>query len=565
MTTKPQKYLITSALPYVNGTKHLGNLVGSMLPGDVFARFLRQTGRDVVYICATDEHGTPTEIAAAEEGLPVADYAAKMHEVQKDIYTRFGIRFDHFGRTSRQQNIEITQHFAERIHAGGYTEVRTMRQLYSVDDGRFLPDRYVTGTCPHCGYDKARGDQCENCTRLLDPADLKNPRSTISGSTNLEFRDTSHLFLLLPKLADKVRAWVDSREEWPALVKSIAYKWLDDGLQERCITRDLSWGVPVNVADLRNKVFYVWFDAPIGYIAATKEWADLDPQRRDWKAYWYNADSNVRYVQFMAKDNIPFHTVSFPASIIATGEPWKQVDYLKGFNWLNYYGGKFSTSSKIGIFTHDALELLPPDYWRYYLMARAPEGSDATFTWEDFQGVVNKDLVGVIGNSVNRIVRFTINNFDGQIPAMGARGEVETKYAAQFADGLARYNAELEAMSFRKALEALRGLWVTVNEYLAEGAPWTALKTDRDMAASRVNMAFNMIFALVPLTEPMMPFTAAALAKAFAIEGGPRWYTDAGVALTQAKDARAFADPGLLFRRLEDDEVAAWKERFGGK
>ncbi|MFF9667204.1 methionine--tRNA ligase, partial [Streptomyces althioticus] len=368
------RHLITSALPYINGIKHLGNMVGSMLPADVYSRYLRQTGHEVLFICATDEHGTPAELAAQEAGLPVAEFCAQAHEAQKAVYDGFGLSFDHFGRSSSPQNREITQEIARELQRNGFIEERSIRQVYSNTDGRFLPDRYIVGTCPHCGYDKARGDQCENCTRVLDPTDLLEPRSAISGSADLEVRQTRHLFLLQSKLTGEVERWIaDHGDDWPVLASSIARKWLTEGLQDRSITRDLEWGVPVP-ADVwpelaaEGKVFYVWFDAPIEYIGATKEWADAAPaERRDWKSWWYEADESVRYTQFMAKDNVPFHTVMFPATILGSRRPWKKVDYVKAFNWLTYYGGKFSTSQKRGIFTDVALELLPADYWRYFL------------------------------------------------------------------------------------------------------------------------------------------------------------------------------------------------------
>ena len=365
------QHLITSVLPYINGVKHLGNLVGSMLPADVFARFLRQRGEDVLYICATDEHGTPAELAAIEAGLPVADYCAQQHEIQRELGVRFALSWDHFGRSSSPENAELTQHFARVLEENGFIEERTTKQVYSPVDGRYLPDRYIIGTCPYCGYDRALGDQCENCTRVLDPTDLIEPRSAVSGSTELEIRETKHLFLRQSQLADEVRAWIDTRTDWPVLTTSIAYKWLDEGLQDRGITRDLEWGVPVPKPGYEDKVFYVWFDAPIEYIGATKEWADAEPAAdRDWRSWW-SSESDVVYTQFMAKDNVPFHTVSFPCTIIGSREPWKLADYIKGFNWLTYYGGKFSTSQGVGVFMDDAIELLPADYWRWYLIANA--------------------------------------------------------------------------------------------------------------------------------------------------------------------------------------------------
>jgi methionyl-tRNA synthetase len=424
------RHLITSALPCINGIKHLGNLVGSMLPADVYARYLRARGHEVLFVCATDEHGTPAELAASDAGMTVADFCAQAHDTQKSIYDGFGLSFDFFGRTSSPQNIEITQHFARKLFENGFIEKRAVTQVYSPADGRFLPDRYVTGTCPHCGYDRARGDQCENCTRLLEPTDLLIPRSAISGSADLEVRETSHLFLLQSKLQPEVEDWIDRVSgRWPHLATSIARKWLAEGLRDRAITRDLDWGVPVPAdtwPDLAaaGKVFYVWFDAPIGYLAATKEWSDADPNRPDWKSWWYDVD-DVHYTEFMGKDNVPFHTVMFPATELGVREPWKMVDYVKSFSWLNYYGGKFSTSQRRGIFTDAALELLPADYWRYFMISNAPESDDVSFTWELFAAQTNKDLADVLGNFVNRVLTFCAKRFGNQLPAGSSPGEAE--------------------------------------------------------------------------------------------------------------------------------------------
>ena len=428
-----KRYLITSALPYINGIKHLGNLVGSMLPADIYARYLRQRGYDVLYICATDEHGTPAELAAKDAGLPVAEYCRQQHELQAVVYQQFALSFDYFGRTSSPQNHALTQHFGGRLAERGLIEERVVKQVYSRADDRFLPDRYVVGTCPFCGDPGARGDQCENCTRLLDPLQLINPRSVISGSPEIEVRDDRHLYFLQSTLATQLREWIETRAAWPTLTTSIALKWLNEGLEDRGITRDLDWGVPVERRGYEDKVYYVWFDAPIGYLGATKEWADLDPSSRDWKSWWLDA-SDVVYTQFMAKDNVPFHTIMFPAMILGTGEPWKLADYIKGVNWLNYYGGKFSTSRKYGIFMDSALDLLPSDYWRYFLIANAPESDDSSFTWELFATQVNKDLADTLGNFVNRVLTFSSKRFGNVVPAGGTPGAPEQRARAA-ADG----------------------------------------------------------------------------------------------------------------------------------
>ncbi|MGW0656206.1 methionine--tRNA ligase [Streptomyces umbrinus] len=569
------RHLITSALPYINGIKHLGNMVGSMLPADVYARYLRQRGHDVLYICATDEHGTPAELAAKERGLPVDEFCAQAHDAQKAVYDGFELAFDYFGRSSSPQNREITQHFARRLNENGFIEERAIRQVYSPVDGRFLPDRYVEGTCPHCGYDKARGDQCENCTRVLDPTDLINPRSAISGSTELEVRETKHLFLLQSKLQHEVEEWVARHEEeWPQLASSIARKWLTEGLHDRAITRDLDWGVPVP-ADTwpelaaEGKVFYVWFDAPIEYIGATKEWSDKDPENRDWKSWWYEADTGenpVRYTEFMAKDNVPFHTVMFPATELGVREPWKKVDYVKAFNWLTYYGGKFSTSQKRGVFTDHALEILPADYWRYFLIANAPESDDSSFTWEHFTSTVNKDLADTLGNFVNRVLSFSKKRFGEEVPAGAEAGAPETKLGEEIAALLSEYETQMEALQFRKAAAALRALWSAGNSYLEEKAPWLEIKTNPDGAALTLRVAMNLIHLYSVISEPFIPASSKAMRSAFALpDDTATWVTAAEAkSLTFLPAGTPFTVPPVLFAKITDEDLETYKERFGG-
>ncbi|MFF2997736.1 methionine--tRNA ligase [Streptomyces sp. NPDC057950] len=568
------RHLITSALPYINGIKHLGNMVGSMLPADVYSRYLRQRGHDVLYICATDEHGTPAELAAKERGIPVDAFCAQAHDAQKAVYDGFELAFDYFGRSSSEQNREITQHFARRLNENGFIEERAIRQVYSPTDGRFLPDRYVEGTCPHCGYDKARGDQCENCTRVLDPTDLINPRSAISGSTDLEVRETKHLFLLQSKLQHEVEAWVSRHEEeWPQLASSIARKWLTEGLHDRAITRDLDWGVPVP-ADTwpelaaEGKVFYVWFDAPIEYIGATKEWADAAPagETRDWKSWWYEADDTVLYTEFMAKDNVPFHTVMFPATELGVREPWKKVDYVKAFNWLTYYGGKFSTSQKRGVFTDHALDILPADYWRYFLIANAPESDDSSFTWEHFTTTVNKDLADTLGNFVNRVLSFSRKRFGDEVPAGAAAGEAEAKLGEEIAGLLSEYETQMEALQFRKAAAALRALWSAGNSYLEEKAPWLEIKTDPDGAALTLRTAMNLIHLYSVVSEPFIPASAKAMRSAFALaDDTAAWVSaDEAKSLDAVPAGTAFTVPPVLFAKITDEDLESYKERFGG-
>ncbi|MGB3766475.1 MAG: methionine--tRNA ligase [Phormidesmis sp.] len=561
------RYLITSALPYINGIKHLGNLVGSMLPADVYARFLRQEGEEVLYICGTDEHGTPAEIAALEEGLDVAEFCTRQYQRQADVYQKFGLSFDYFGRTSSLEQRELTQDFYRSLDEHGFIEEREISQVYSITDKRFLPDRYVEGTCPNCGYEKARGDQCENCTKMLNPTDLINPRSAVSGSTDVEVRTSRHLFLRLDQLSGEVREWVDEQTSWPNLTKSIAYKWLDEGLQSRGITRDLKWGVPVPKAGFEDKVFYVWFDAPIGYVSATKAWSDKaggEQAGKDWKRWWYNAD-DVHYTQFMAKDNLPFHTIMWPATILGTREPWKMADYIKGFNWLNYYGGKFSTSSKRGVFLDQALEIAPPDYWRYMLMASAPESADSAFTWEQFQTKVNKELADNFGNFINRILKFTASRFGNELPAGGDPGEAESELEARCKEFVEELRSHLKNMEFRKATETLNALWSAGNQYIDVRAPWTLFKQDKAEAAVVIRTCINLIRLYSVASAPFIPTTAETLFDALKLTDEERRSTmTAATDLTILKAGRAFEVPPVLIQKIDDDRVAELKAQYGG-
>ena len=567
------RILITSAIPYINGIKHLGNLVGSQLPADLYARYMRARGHEVLFLCATDEHGTPAELAADRAGKPVAEYCAEMWAVQKDLADGFGLSFDKYGRSSSEQNHRLTQHLAGRLAEAGLIKEVTEDQLYSRTDNRFLPDRYVEGTCPACGYERARGDQCENCTKQLDPTDLIEPRSAISGSTDLEMRETKHLYLKQRDLRQQLSDWIDSKTDWPILTTSIARKWLDDGdgLQDRGITRDLDWGVPVMRGDepwpgMEGKVFYVWFDAPIEYIACAKEWTDgRGAEDAEWERWWRTdkGADDVRYVQFMGKDNVPFHTLSFPATIIGSGEPWKLVDYIKSFNYLNYDGGQFSTSLGRGVFMDQALDILPADYWRWWLLSHAPENSDSEFTWDNFQASVNKDLADVLGNFVSRVTKFCRSRFDGTVPSGGTPGPDEQALIARLETGIKAYETHMEAIEIRKSAAELRALWAAGNEYLQAAAPWTAFGESPDRAAVAVRLALNLIRFYAVISAPFIPDASARMLDAMNTSD-TAWPSDMGDALAALQPGHAIDVPDMLFRKITDDERETWQTRFAG-
>ena len=479
-----------------------------------------------------------------------------------------------FGRSSSTQNRALTQHFAGRLADAGLIEEVSEQQVYSNADGRFLPDRYIEGTCPNCGYDRARGDQCENCTKQLDPTDLIDARSAISGSTDLEVRDTKHLYLKQSNLRGKLSDWIDSKANWPILTTSIAKKWLNDGdgLQDRGITRDLDWGVPVKRGDadwpgMEGKVFYVWFDAPIEYIACAKEWTDAAGHpEADWQRWWRTdlGAGDVRYVQFMGKDNVPFHTLSFPATIMGSGEPWKLVDYIKSFNYLNYDGGQFSTSQGRGVFMDQALEILPSDYWRWWLLSHAPESSDSEFTWDGFQQDVNKDLADVLGNFVSRITKFTRAKWGETVPEGGEFGPAEAALVDALTTRIRAYEGFMEAMEVRKSAAELRAIWVLGNEYLQSAAPWTVFKENPDSAAAVARLSLNLVRLYAVLSAPFIPDATASMLAAMHTDD-QSWPDDVSAALTTLPPGHTFTVPDVLFVKIQDEDREGWAARFAGQ
>ena len=569
------KILITSALPYINGVKHLGNLAGSMLPADVYARAMRLLGHEVLYICATDEHGTPAELAAQVEGEETAAYCNTMHEAQKSAGDKFKLSYDYFGRSSSLNNHKLTQHFANILEERGLIEERVSQQVYSNADGRFLPDRYVEGICPNCGFEKARGDQCDSCGKLLDPIDLIEPYSAVSGSKDVEIRDTNHLYLKQSSLSGDLLDWVNKAEGWPHLATSIAHKWLAEGLRDRSITRDLKWGIPVLNADgsaregFEGKVFYVWFDAPIAYIAATQDWAEENG--KDWKSWWRTdaGAEDTKYVQFMGKDNVAFHTLSFPTTILGSGEPWKLVDCLKAFNWVTWYGGKFSTSQKRGVFMDQALDIAPSDYWRWHLIANAPESSDTAFTWEEFQLSVNSDLANVLGNFVNRITKYACGKFEGKVPKGGKKTAAEEWLLKELNQRIPLLISFYEKREFRKAMSETRAIWAAGNEYLTQAAPWTHYKTDINQAAMGVRVGLNLVSLFGILAQPIIPDAASKILDAMNIpENNRSWNFGSSEVITKLIDALPFGheinSPNVLFAKIEDNDVEIWAEKFKG-
>jgi methionyl-tRNA synthetase len=507
-----KKYLITSALPYINGIKHLGNLAGSLLPADVHARHLRQQGEQVLFICGTDEHGTPAELAAQTAAQEVREFCDHMHEVQKKIYHQFNISTDFFGRSSCQENHELTQAMFEALEQHGHIEERTTQQVYSEADQRFLPDRYVIGECPHCGDPKARGDQCDGCGKLLDPTELINPRSAISGSDQVQVKNTKHLYLKLDELQDACHQWLQTNQHnWPTVSQGIATKWLQEGLQPRCITRDLNWGVSIPKKGYENKVFYVWFDAPVAYISMTMAWAKQQGHPDAWRQWWQPKNQqDVCYSQFMAKDNVPFHAIFWPAMLLGTQQPWKMVDQLKAVNWLTYDGGKFSTSQGRGIFTDQALALFPADYWRYYLISIAPESADADFNFTHFAQTINKDLADTLGNFAGRVTALLERHCDGRLPILSKRDVPEP--LLQSCQGLMQsIDDHLRQCKFRQASQHLKSLWMLGNEYITREQPWSTIKHDPEHAKATLTHCVWLLRCMAVASSAFIPETAETI------------------------------------------------------
>lgn len=559
------RHLITSALPYINGIKHLGNLAGSLLPADIYARFLRQQGETVLFICGTDEHGTPAELAAQANKQDVKSYCDAMYETQKTIYERFGISCDYFGRSSDPENHATTQAIFKALDAQGYIEERTMQQVYSKADGRFLPDRYVVGECPHCHFPNARGDQCDQCGQLLDPTELINPRSAISQSHDLEIKDSQHLYLKLDALEPMCHAWLETTmPQWPVVSQGIAQKWLQEGLQPRCISRDLSWGVSIPKAGFEGKVFYVWFDAPIAYISMTKSWCETTGE--DWKSWWQPSDpASVEYTQFMAKDNVPFHAVFWPAMLLGSQQPWKMVDTIKAVNWLTYEGGKFSTSHQRGVFTDTALTLFPADYWRYYLASISPESSDSDFSFAQLAQMVNKDLADTLGNFIGRVTTLIQKYSDGKVPAVASRQLPEALDQA-VRTKLTELEQCLRAQKFRQAVQTIKQIWMIGNEYITQQQPWALAKKDMEAAQAILFHCLLLIRASVVAAACIIPDTAETIFALLHQTQAPNQ-----VPLGNALDGDALPEghpidrSQALIQKITDDEVADLTERFKGQ
>ena len=547
-----ERRLITAALPYVNNVPHLGTML-QVLSADVFARYCRARGFETLSICGTDEYGTATETRALEEGTTPQELCDRYFRIHTDVYRWFGIAFDKFGRTSTPEQTRIVQHIFTRLDANGFISEKTVTQLYCLSCARFLADRYVRGTCPSCGYAEARGDQCEQCGKLLDPQDLKEPRCSVCAKEP-EPRDTTHLYIDLPKLLPRLEPWLDKaiREGvWARNSVAMTRAWIRDGLQERAITRDLKWGIPVPKPGYEGKVFYVWFDACIGYISIT---ATLTGE---WEAWWRNP-TGVRLYQFIGKDNIPFHTVIFPSSLLGTDETWTMLHHLSSTEYLNYEGGKFSKSKGTGVFGSDAMESgIPADVWRFYLSYNRPETADAQFTWKDFQEKVNAELIGNFSNLVNRSLTFLRRSFGGELPEVSGESEVSRAFWSQVRSREAEITASLERVELRDALRKVLELSSLGNKRFQDEEPWKSPASAGTATLLR-DLAY-LVRDLAVLIAPFLPETAAKIAGFLGL-AALRWED-----LCRLEGLVRVGETELLFTRLEEDRVAELRERYGGR
>ena len=505
----PKRYTITAALPYTNGPIHIGHLAGVYVPADIYARYLRLIGKDVAYICGSDEHGVAIPMRAKKEGVSPQDIIDKYHGIIKQSFADFGISFDNYSRTSSEVHRETASEFFTTLHDNGDFIEETAAQLYDAEANQFLADRFVVGTCPKCGFEESYGDQCENCGTSHNANDLINPKSAITGNIPT-VKETKHWFLPLNKHEDFLRKWIleDHKKDWKPNVYGQVKSWITDGLRPRAVTRDLDWGIPVPLKDAKEKVLYVWFDAPIGYISSTKEWAAREG--KNWEDYWKKDDTKL--VHFIGKDNIVFHCIIFPAMLKAHGD-YILPDNVPANEFLNLEGNKLSTSKNWAVWLHEYLEEFPnqQDVLRYTLTANAPENKDNDFTWKDFQAKNNNELVAIFGNFINRVVVLTNKYYDGIVPAPNDFSEIDEDVLAAVKEFPNTIGKSIERYRFREASQELMNLARLGNKYLADEEPWKVIKLDEERVQTIMYVALQISAALAVVSEPFLPFTSSKL------------------------------------------------------
>ena len=540
-----KRYLITSALPYANGPVHIGHLAGVYVPSDIYTRYMRLKGRDVISICGSDEHGVPITIKARKEGVTPQQIVDRYHNIIKNAFEGLGISFDIYSRTTSPTHAKTASDFFRKLYDEGKFIEKSSMQYYDEEANTFLADRYITGTCPRCQSEGAYGDQCEKCGSTLSPDELINPRSAVSGAVPVK-RETKHWYLPLDQHEEALRKWIlEGHKEWKSNVYGQCKSWLDGGLLPRAVSRDLDWGIPVPVEGAEGKVLYVWFDAPIGYISATK---DLTP---DWEKYW--KDEDTKMVHFIGKDNIVFHCIVFPSMLMAHGD-YILPENVPANEFLNLEGDKISTSRNWAVWLHEYLEDMPgkEDVLRYVLCANAPETKDNDFTWKDYQARNNNELVAVLGNFVNRALVLTKKYYDGVVPACGELTDYDRETIAEMSQIKASLEANIENYRFREALKDAMNVARIGNKYLADTEPWKLIKTDAERVKTILNIALQITANLAIVCEPFMPFSAAKIQKMLAVEHFD-WERIGDMSLLAA--GHTIGEPSLLFEKIEDDVI----------
>ena len=554
----PKRYTITAALPYTNGPIHIGHLAGVYVPADIYARYLRGIDNDVAFICGSDEHGVAISMKAKKEGITPQEVVDKYHAIIKQSFLDFGITFDNYSRTSAPVHHKTASDFFKKLYKQGDFIEETTAQLYDDEAKQFLADRFVTGVCPKCGNEEAYGDQCENCGSTLNATDLINPKSTITGSIPTT-KETTHWFLPLDRYEDFLRKWIleGHKNDWKPNVYGQCKSWIDGGLEPRAVTRDLDWGIPVPVKGGEGKVLYVWFDAPIGYISSTKEWASREG--KDWEPYWKSEDTKL--VHFIGKDNIVFHCIIFPAILKAHGD-FILPENVPANEFLNLEGNKLSTSKNWAVWLHEYLQDFPDmqDVLRYTLTANAPESKDNDFTWKDFQARNNNELVAIFGNFINRVVVLTNKYYEGKVPEAGNFSEIDLETLASLKQFPETISNSIERYRFREAGQELMNLARLGNKYLADEEPWKVIKQDEDRVKTIMFVALQIATALAVLSEPFLPFTSDKLKNMLnvtpsAVEG-LRW-KDISTTDILLPGGHTINKAELLFRKVEDQEIEA--------
>ncbi len=560
----PKKYTITAALPYTNGPIHIGHLAGVYVPADIYARYLRLTGNDVAYICGSDEHGVAIPMRAKKEGVSPQEIIDKYHGIIKKSFEDFGISFDNYSRTSNKIHHETASDFFKSLYNSGEFVEEVSEQLYDAEADQFLADRFVVGTCPKCGNEESYGDQCEKCGTSHNATDLINPKSAITGNVPV-LKQTKHWFLPLDKHEAFLREWIleGHKNDWKSNVLGQVKSWIDDGLRPRAVTRDLDWGIPVPVEGADGKVLYVWFDAPIGYISSTKEWAEREG--KNWEDYW--KDEDTKLVHFIGKDNIVFHCIIFPSMLKAHGD-YVLPENVPANEFLNLEGNKLSTSKNWAVWLHEYLEEFPghEDVLRYTLTANAPESKDNDFTWKDFQARNNNELVAIFGNFINRVVVLTHKYFDGIIPEPGDFTEVDEDTLASLKDFPGIIGKSIERYRFREASQELMNLARLGNKYLADEEPWKKIKTDEERVKTIMYVALQIAAGMAVLSEPFLPFTSKKLKKMLYIEfchedKGLSW-EDIATKDVLLRANHQIGKSELLFSKIDDKVVAAQLEKL---